>query len=123
MAFDYAEARETAESIIREFGQAGQCIKKGTTGGVDFDGNVTPDTPDIIIDGIASPILPLQVSFETVGSNIQAGDAFFFFHSDTAPEIGFQHTQNGRTLRIVSLLSEITSNDGINTYRKFQLRV
>lgn len=122
-SFNYEEARTDAEEIINDYGQAGQFIKKGTTGGYDERMNPLPDQPDIVINGIVTPLLPLSKDeAERSGSSIVDGDKMCFFHSDNAPEIGYQNTQNGVTWRMVSVLKEIASIDGVNVFRKFQMR-
>ena len=121
MAFDYSNARATAEKLISIYGAAGQFIKTGSTGGFDDYGNVIADEPDITIDGIVTPLLSFKTN-EVDGQNILASDSYCFFHSDTAPEVGYQHTQNGVVYRVVSIMKEITSVGGVNVFRKLQLR-
>lgn len=123
MSFDYDEARATVLELITEFGGDGEFIKVGDTGGYDDYGNAIAPSADIVISGTVTPLLPFEIG-EVAGSNgtiIQA-DKFCFFHSDTAPEIGYTHTQNGVEWRVVSILKEITSIDGVNVFRKLQMR-
>ncbi len=120
MAFDYSGARAEAFALIAEYGAAGQAIKKGTTGGYDSEGNVTPDIPDVAIDGTVTPLLQYKTR-EIDGSSIQMGDSFVFFHSETAPEINMQITINSKTLRIVDIY-KLDSVGDINVFRKLQLR-
>ena len=120
MAFDYNDARETALEIISEFGKAGVVTKKGTTGGTDAFGNVTPDVPDINISGIITPLLQYK-SAEIDGESIKRGDSYVLFHSDVAPEIGYQTNVNGVVMRVVDTYT-LDSVDDINVFRKLQLR-
>ena len=121
--FDYTSSRDTASQLISDFGQAGQFIKSGDTGGYDEYGNVIAASPDVIIDGTVTPLLPItKDELERGGASIIDGDKACFFHSDTAPEIGYEHTQNGVKWRVVAVLKEITSVDGVNVFRKFQMR-
>ena len=121
--FDYSDARETARQLINDFGQAGRFIKSGDTGGFDEFGNPTGGGNEIVIDGIVTPLLPISKDgMESGGANIIDGDKMCFFHSEQAPEIGYEHTQNGVKWRVVSVLKEITSVDGVNVFRKFQMR-
>jgi len=121
MAFDYSAARETAKKLIENFGGAGSFVKSGNNGGYDDYGNPTPPEPDTTINGLVSPILSFK-RMEIDGESILATDGYVFFHSEQAPEIGFTHTQNGKTYRFVSMLMEINSIDGINVFRKIQVR-
>lgn len=118
--FDYAKARATAEALITKFGEPTTLIIKGQAGGFDEFGDVVPDTPDTEITGIATPLLRYKRD-EIDNSSILEDDAYIFFHSDDEPLIGMQHTQNGVTYRIISIV-DITSVDGTNVYRKLQLR-
>ena len=120
MAFDYSGARDEALALISECGAPGQAIKKGTTGGYNSEGDLAPDTPDVVIDGIVTPLLQYKTR-EIDGSSIQAGDSFVFFHSETEPEINMQITINGKTLRIIDVY-KLSSVDDINIFRKIQLR-
>lgn len=121
MAFDYASARLTAQSLINNFGGAGQAIKKGTTGGYDSGGDPLPDEPDVIIDGLVTPLLQYK-TMEIDGTKIKHGDSYVFFHSEIEPEINMQITIDGKTLRIIDSY-KLGSIDGVNVFRKFQLRV
>ena len=123
MSFDYNEARATALELITEFGGTGEFIKTGDTGGYDEYGDPIAATPDIVISDTVTPLLPFKIG-DIAGSNgtIVQADKYCFFHSDTAPGIGYTHTQNGVEWRVVSILSEITSVDGVNVFRRLQLR-
>ncbi len=120
MAFDYVGARTLAKELITTFGGAGSFVKKGSTGGYDSSGNLTPDTPDVVITGLTTPLLSYK-NMEIDGSTIISGDSYLFFHSETAPTIGMQTTVNGIEFRVVDLIT-LTSVDNINVYRKIQLR-
>ena len=120
MAFDYDEARETALEIINEFGDSGEFILKGTTGGYDAYGNETEATDDVTISGIITPLLSYSTA-EIDGEAILATDNYCYFHSDTAPEVGYTVTINGDEFRAISI-DELTSVGGVNVYRKIQLR-
>lgn len=120
MAFDYDAAKEIARQTIEKYGGAGQVIKKGTTGGYDSSGNVTPDAPDVIIDGIITP-LDLYTVKEIDGKTIISGDSWVYFQSETSPDINMQVTLNGVTLRIVTI-PRVVSVGGVVLYYKLQLR-
>ena len=123
MSFDYDEARETALELITEFGGDGSFVKVGDSGGYDEYGDPIAATPDVVITGTVTPLLPFKIG-EIADSNgtIVMTDKHCFFHSDIAPEIGYTHTQNGVEWRVVSILKEITSVDGVNVFRRLQLR-
>lgn len=120
MSFNYAGARATAENLIKKFGQAGTIIVKGVSGGYDENGDVAADTPDTTISGTITPLLQYS-NKEVDGDSILKGDAYVFFHSDTAPQVNNQVVLNGKDFRIVDIIS-LTSVDGINVFRKIQLR-
>jgi len=120
MAFDYEAARLTAESIIANFGETGTVTKKGATGGTDAFGDPKPDEPDIVIDGIITPLLRYK-SGEIDGERIIMGDAYVFFSSETSPEIGMQTDVNGITMTIKDI-TDLSSAAGVNIFRKLQLR-
>lgn len=120
MAFDYSGARNEAYSIISEYGQTGSVIKKGVTGGDDEWGDPIADIPPVTINGIITPFLAAKKA-EVDDTNVLMGDGFVFFHSDIAPEIDMQTTLNGITYRIIAM-NVLNSVDGINVYRKLQLR-
>ena len=121
--FDYSKSRQTAKNLINKFGLPGQFIKTGENGGFDEWGNPAGPSNDVVIDGIVTPLLPLsQDEIERIGENITEGDKMCFFHSEVAPDIGYLHTQNGIEWRVVAVLKEITSVDGVNVFRKLQMR-
>lgn len=120
MPFDYADARETAENIIKNFGQAGTFTLIGNTGGFDENGDIVVPTADVIITGTITPLLRYK-KYEVDGDSIQKGDNFVFFHSTTAPLINMQTTLNSESFRVVKA-ETLTSVDDINVYRKIQLR-
>ena len=117
---DYTAKRATAERLIKKFGDSADFILKGSTGGYDAYGNVTDDTDDIIISGTITPLLSYSTA-EIDGEAILASDSYAYFYSDTAPEIGYTVTINGDEFRVISI-KELTSVDGINIYRRIQLR-
>ena len=119
-AFDYANARSVAVKLITKFGQAGQVIKEGNESGWDSSGNVIAAQPDVTIDGIVTPLLQYK-QFEIDGEHVLATDSYVFFDSSTAPEIGMMITINAQQFRVVNV-TIMTSVDGINVYRKLQLR-
>lgn len=121
MANDYNADRAVAEELIKEYGQPSTVIKKGVSGGKDAWGDPIADTPDTVINGIITPWLAAKDS-EVNNTSVLMGDGFVFFHSDTAPGIGMQTTLNGQTYRIQDI-KKLDSVDGINVYRKLQLRV
>lgn len=120
MTFDYNKARAIAKAIIDKFGKSGTFVKSGENGGYDDFGNPLPNQPDIVINGIVTPLLQYKKN-EIDGQNILMGDNFVFFDADTKPEVDHQHTQNGETFRVVDIY-DLTSVDGINVFLKIQLR-
>ena len=119
--FDYSEARATAEAIIGEFGESATLSKPGTDAGYDPNtGDPVPSTPGSYVNGLVTPLLSYKSS-EIDGELIQAGDSYCFFHSDEAPGIGMVLTINGHDWRVVSIV-DLTSVDGVNVFRKLQLR-
>lgn len=120
MTFDYDAAKEIAKQTIEKYGGAGQVIKKGTTGGYDSGGNVTPDVPDTIIDGLITPLVLYTVK-EIDGKTIVSGDSWVYFQSETSPDINMQVTLNGVTLRIVAIPT-VASISCVVLYYKLQLR-
>lgn len=118
---DFNSARALAERLISKSGEPASFVKSGSTGGYDEYGDPLPDQPDIVIDGIVTPLFSFKTN-EVDNENILASDSYVFFHSETAPEVGFEHTQNGKTYRMVSMMKEMTSVDGINVFRRIQLR-
>lgn len=120
MAIDYTAKRATAEKLITNAGEPAQVIKKGITGGYNADGDVVPDTPDTVIDGVVTPIFSYKLS-EIDGERIIAGDGYAFFYSDDVPEINSTIEINSIDYRIIDIPS-LTSAGGVNVYRKLQLR-
>ena len=121
-AFDYDKARVVAKGLIEKFGQSGSVIKKGAAvSEPDQWGDiVTVSTPDIVISGTTTPLLQYKSS-EIDGTRIKSGDSYVFFHSELDPEINMLTTVNGVTFRIQDM-STLDSVDGINIFRKLQLR-
>ena len=120
---DYTAKRATAERLIKKFGAAGEFILKGSAGGYDAYGNVAADTGDVIISGTVTPLLPFSPTIEEqTNSAILSSDKHCLFHSETKPEIGYTHTQNGNEYRVVAILSEIESVDGVVVFTQLQLR-
>lgn len=121
MSYDYAAARKLALKVITKFGAPGSVIKKGVSGGgFDDNGDVIPDSPDVTILGTVTPLVRFKTK-EINDTTIKAGDAYVFFHSDTAPEIDMQITINFDTFRIVDLI-DLSSVDDVNIFRRLQLR-
>ena len=118
--FDYNKARQTAERLINKFGAECSAVQEAVGGGTDAFGDPLPGTDAVTIDGIITPKLNYRVS-EVDGSVVQHGDCYVYFHSNTAPSIDMTVTLNGETFRIVDIV-DLTSVDGINVYRKLQLR-
>lgn len=121
MANDYNADRAAAKEQIEEWGQPSTVIKKGVTGGDDEWGDPIADIPDVTINGIITPFLAAKKA-EINDTSVLMGDGFVFFHSDIAPEIGYQTTLNGQTYRVVNM-KVLNSVDDINIYRKLQLRI
>lgn len=121
MPYDYAAARRLAEKVITKFGAAGSVVKKGITGGgFDANGDVIPDSPDVIIPGLVTPLVQFKTK-EIDGTTIQAGDSYVFFHSDTIPAVDMQITINTETFRIVGII-KLSSVGDVNIFRRLQLR-
>lgn len=117
---DYSAKRATAERLITKFGDSGSFILKGISGGRDAFGNVTAVTDDVVIDGIITPLLSYD-NAEIDGSMILSTDSYCYFHSDTAPEVGYTVTINSDEYRAESI-ERLDSIGGINVYVKVQLR-
>lgn len=119
--FDYSEARATAEALIGEFGESATLVKPGTDAGYDPNtGDPIPSIPGSYVNGLVTPLLSYK-STEVDGELIQTGDSYCFFHSTEAPVIGMILTVNGHDWRVVSIV-DLTSVDGVNVFRKLQLR-
>lgn len=120
MSYDWDNARLIAVRQIEKYGAPGSVVKKGTKGGYDGSGNVTPDVPGVFITGTITSLAKYK-NHEIDGTNIQSGDSWVYFDSETPPEIGMQTTVNGVTFRIISVPTLI-SPDGITVWQKLQLR-
>ena len=122
MAYNYNKAREQAKKIISKFGSASSLVRKGLTGGFDSEGNVEADSPDILINGIATPLVS-YTSKEIDGTSIISGDAWVLFHTDSATiiEIDMQITINSKTFSVKNI-ERLSSVGDINIYTKLQLR-
>ena len=118
--FDYTQARADALELIEFFGGKGQVILKGSAGGYDAKGNLTPDTDDIIYEGYITPLIGYKTA-EIDGTAIQRGDNYVLFHSDDKPLISMTVTLGGEAFRIINVttLSSITD---ITVITKLQLR-
>jgi len=118
--FDYKQARLDAESLIKEFGAAGQVILKGSTGGYDEHGNIEPDTDGVIINGIITPLIGYKTT-EIDGESIQHGDNYVLFHSEGVPKINMTVSMGGNTFRVIGVYA-LCSVGGVNVLTKLQLR-
>lgn len=118
--FDYEQAREDAEALIAEFGDAGQLILKGSAGGFDAFGNVTTDTADLIISGTVTPLIGYKTR-EINDTSIKRGDSYVFFHSTGEPAINMTIEIGGDTFRVIDIY-KLDSVGGINVFTKLQLR-
>ena len=118
--FDYEEAHADALELITIFGGDGQVIKEGNDSGWDDSQNPIPIQSDTIINGTVSPKVDCKTA-EIDGKNVLRGDAYVFFDSATSPEIGMMITLNNDKYRIVNL-KVLDSLDGINVFRRLQLR-
>lgn len=121
MSFDYANARETAKKLIANFGQDASFYTPETAGGYDDRGNVIAGSPRVDYNGIVTPKMDFSQSLID-GEQLKQGDAYVYFHSDSKPPINSLIDLNGRTYTLVSVMNELTSADGINVYRKLQIR-
>lgn len=122
MSFDYDDAREIAKEIISDYGSPSSVIKKGSTGGFDSGGNVSPASPDLSIEGIITPLVSYK-THEIDGKAIITGDAWAFFYteSDVEIKIDMQTTINGKTFSVKGIKS-LSSVEDVNIYTKLQLR-
>lgn len=122
MAFDYTKARTTAKKIITKFGQPSSLVKKGSTGGYDESGNIEPDSPDTIIEGIITPLVKCKTN-EIDGESIIVGDAWAFFYTESAVgiTIDMQATINGQTFSVKGI-KKLSSVNDINLYTRLQFR-
>lgn len=122
MAFDYTEARATALELISEFGSSATVYTNGET-----TTNALGQTVVVAgqsIDGTATPLLYYSSDSKLSQyekDNIKAGDAYIFFHSDTAPEMNMLHDANGATWRVFGVNS-LSSRDDVNVIQKLMLR-
>ena len=119
--FDYVKARGVAEKLINKFGDDGSFILAGNgSGGYDDFGNVIPPEPDAVFSGTITPLLSYK-QMEVDGSRILATDTYVYFHSDNEPPIDSKTTINGDEYRLINI-KKLGSVDGVNVYRKMQLR-
>ena len=119
--FDYVKARGVAEKLINKFGADGSFILAGTSeGGYDGFGNAIPPEPDAVFPGEISPLLSYK-QMEVDGSRILTTDTYVYFHSDNEPPIDSKITINGDEYRLINI-KKLGSVDGVNVYRKMQLR-
>lgn len=123
MAFDYAQARLDAQSLIAEFGNEQSLVKPATPSGEDpSTGEIISGSPAVTITGLMTPLLPYKESLiEQESTAIQAGDKYCFFHSDTMPQIAMQLTLNGVIWRVMAI-TDLTANNGTVVYVKLQMR-
>ena len=121
MSFDYESAREDAKQLITEFGQLSSFYTPEIAGGYDDRGNAVAGSPRVDYDGIVTPKLDFSQSLID-GENLKQGDGYVFFHSDVKPPINSLIDLNGTTYTLVSVMQELTSVDGVNVYRKLQIR-
>lgn len=119
--FNYQDSRALAERLIKRFGGDGDFTKKGNDSGFDSDGNPAPIEADKVYSGLITPKIDAKTE-EIDGSLVKTGDAFVYFHSDEKPETGSITVINGEVWRLTRVASELTSLDGVNVYRKLQLR-
>lgn len=120
MTFNYDKANATAKKIINKYGGAGSLIKKGTTGGFDSGGNTKPDSPDVAIDGIITPLVKYK-SNEIDGETIIKGDSWVFFQSASLVEIDMQTTINNKTFSVKGI-ETLSSISDINIFQRLHLR-
>ncbi len=121
MTYDWDNARAIALGQIEKYGAVSTVVKKGSTGGYDNSGNVIPDVPDVVVDGIITSLAEYK-PHEIDGTKIKVGDAWAYFHSDDTAEIGMQTTVNGVTFRVISV-PQLVSPEGVVVWVKLQLRV
>lgn len=120
MAFNYDAARATAKRLIELFGQAGSAIKEAVPAGPDIYGAIVAAQDEVVISGTVTPKLDYTQA-EIDGESVKIGDSYVLFHSEAAPQIDMTITINSVKSRIVSI-SPLDSVDGINIFRKLQLR-
>ncbi|MGO3799309.1 MAG: hypothetical protein ACTJHE_08585 [Vibrio casei] len=123
--FNYKKARAKSLEIIKKFGLNAEVTLKGQAGGMNAIGEITPGTPDVVINGYASPVLyygaqTKMTSYEQ--ENVIAGDGYIFFYTDNGtPEVGMIHADNGEEWRVQSI-NELKSRDGVTVVLKLMLR-
>jgi len=119
--FDYDNARVIAENLIAKFGQLASFYKNGSDPRP-FDDAGNPRTPDPVIEiaGTVTPLLSFK-QHEIDGMAILATDSYVYFHSDDEPPIDSKITINSNEYRLVAI-KKLGSVDGINIYRRMQLR-
>ena len=122
MAKDYQRSRNTALKLITKDGGHGELIKSGSTGGYNEYGDIEPDTPDIIINGVITPKLSYK-SADIDGTTILKSDCYVFFHTDSATpiEVNMQTVLNGELFSVVHI-STLESLNDIRVLTKLQLR-
>ena len=118
--FDYRKAHATAARLISKFGQPANVIKKGNASGWEDNGDPIPVQPDIVINGMVTPLLQYKQS-EIDGEHVLVTDSYVFFESSIPPEIDMMITINSQQFRIENLKT-LESVDDINIYRRLQLR-
>lgn len=119
--FDYVKAANIATDLIYKFGQFGLFVVKGSGGGgFDDFGNPIPAQPDKEIVGVITPLLRYK-QHEIDGERILATDSYIFADLNEDPPIDSKVTINGNTY-IAKNIMKLDSVDGINIYRKIQLR-
>ena len=117
--FDYVDAKNTAKTLIDEFGASGSFTSPEANGGIDpATGDISAATP-VVKTGVVTPVLNYKAS-EIDGTSVLNGDGYAFFYG-TAPSIGDVHVQNGETWRVVSV-SGLMSVEGVEVYIQVQLR-
>lgn len=123
--FNYTKARAKSLDIIQKFGLTANVTLKGTIGGTNAIGETIPDEPDIVINGLASPVLYYNTQTKMTKyeqENVIAGDGYMFFYSDEGkPLVNMTHEDNGTTWR-VQAINELSSRDGVTVVTKVMLR-
>jgi len=118
--FSFTAARNTVKRIINRYGGSGSVVKKGSTGGFDSEGNPKADDPDVVIDGIITPIVKFKTS-EIDGKTIKKGDGFVYFQADTEVVTDMQTTINGETFRVKGV-DVLASVGDVRIYQRLHLR-
>lgn len=103
----YTDFYDDSIELLEEFGGQATFVKKGQTGLTDRLGAPIPDTSDIEVTGLMSPLLPYtSIIMPGTGtesdSQIKSGDKFVIFDAAQVVAIDMTIEKEGRTWRVKS---------------------